>query len=104
MNSIPLMIGIFFYFFTTSKIMQNFIELLPINLYLMTIERLENLEIMVVVSSPCAFSRMLLQEVKQRLRCKFKYIANPNVMKPELEEENLDVVHPPPKLEDLKPR
>jgi len=48
--------------------------------------------------------RNFLQEMKQKLRCKFKYIRNPKTIKPDIEDENLDVQHVPPELENLKPR
>jgi len=51
-------------------------------------------------------SRSLLTEVSKKLRCKFKYVADPRKSSSHSsdEVENLDVVHPPPRLEDLQPR
>lgn len=53
--------------------------------------------------------RNVLNEIAKKLRCKFKLIPDPRKHKGqhdrnESEEENLDVVHPPPRLEDLVPR
>ena len=52
-------------------------------------------------------SREVLKDVAKKFRCKFKFIADPRrraLSDAESIAENLDVVHPPPKLEDLKPR
>ena len=52
-------------------------------------------------------SRSVLNDVAKKLRCKFKYVADPRKRgfdEPETRPENLDVVHPPPRLEDLEPR
>jgi hypothetical protein len=52
-------------------------------------------------------SRDVLTSVAKKMRCKFKFIADPRrraASDDEQNGENLDIVHPPPKLEDLKPR
>ena len=51
-------------------------------------------------------SRSLLTEVSKKLRCKFKYISDPRKRSSQSSQEieNFDVVHPPPRLEDLQPR
>ena len=52
-------------------------------------------------------SRSVLNDVAKKLRCKFKYVPDPRkraLDDSENHPENLDIVHPPPRLEDLEPR